>query len=155
MRTAMVLLEPGDSRGGGQDDGFASDPFDDSPIPMDELEDEIDPSKVRPVHRTPRKEAAPAEADNHTPMIRAFEQKLDGSRHEDSWQRTPNTTGRGAIHVKSFHCKLTGESLEYLDRQINEWLDAHPQYEVKFVSTGIGTWTAKVKEPHLIVQVWV
>jgi len=86
--------------------------------------------------------------------IRAFAQSL-GSSHEERWSRTPNTTGTGAIHVKSFHCKLTGDSLTYLDQQINEWLDAHPQYEVKMVTTSIGEWTGKLKEPNLIVNVWV
>lgn len=89
------------------------------------------------------------------PKIRTFEQKLRSQRHEDSWSRTPNSNGTGAIHVKSFHCKLTGDSLEFIDKQINEWLDAHPQYEVKTVTTSIGTWTGKLKEPNLIVNVWV
>ncbi|MBL4591487.1 MAG: hypothetical protein JKY96_05955, partial [Phycisphaerales bacterium] len=48
------------------------------------------------------------------PKIQTFEQKL-GRRHEDSWERSPNVTGTGAIHCKSFHCKLTGDSLEFLD----------------------------------------
>ncbi len=87
--------------------------------------------------------------------IRTFQQKLGSNKHEDTWNRTPNVTGTGAIHVKSFHCKLTGDSLTFLDQQINEWLDAHPQYEVKMVTTGIGTWTGKLKEPNLIVNVWV
>lgn len=87
--------------------------------------------------------------------IRTFEQTLRTGRHEDKWNRTPNSTGTGAIHVKSFHCKLTGDSLSFLDQQINEWLDAHPQYEVKLVTTSIGTWTGKLKEPNLIVNVWV
>jgi hypothetical protein len=87
--------------------------------------------------------------------IRAFEQKLISGRHEDEWKRTPNVTGTGAIHVKSFHCKLTDEALHYLDQQINEWLDAHPQYEVKFVTTAMGEWTGKLKEPNMIVMIWV
>lgn len=104
----------------------------------------------RPVHRDARP------ADDGQPKIRQFGARLGGEgRHEDEWDRTPNTTGTGAIHVKSFHAKLTGESLEFLDRQINEWLDSHPQYEVKFVSTCVGEWTGKIKEPNLIVQVWV
>jgi hypothetical protein len=76
-------------------------------------------------------------------------------RHEDTWSRTPNTTGSGAIHVKTFHCKLTEDALSYMDQSINEWLDAHPQYEVKFVSSTIGTLTGKLKEPALFCQVWV
>jgi hypothetical protein len=86
--------------------------------------------------------------------IHTFEQNL-GRRHEDSWERSPNVTGSGAIHCKSFHCKLTGDSLEFLDQQINEWLDKHPQYEVKMVTSSIGTWTGKLKEPNLIMTVWV
>jgi hypothetical protein len=93
-------------------------------------------------------------SDSPPPKIQTFGARL-GQRHEDTWERSPNVTGTGAIHCKSFHCKLTGDSLEFLDRQINEWLDLHPQYEVKFVTTSIGTWTGKLKEPNLIVNVWV
>ena len=88
--------------------------------------------------------------------IRSFDQGLLGKRHEDEWSRTPNTTGTGAIHCKSFHCKLNEEGLLHLDAQINEWLDAHPQYEVKLVHSSIGEWQTKTsREPNLIVQVWV
>ncbi len=107
-----------------------------------------------PAPSTPRPDN-PAVSPEAAGKIRAFEQKLSGTRHEDSWNRTPNVTGTGAIHVKSFHAKLTGESLEFLDKQINEWLDAHPQYEVKFVTSSVGDWTGKLKEPNLIIQVWV
>ena len=67
----------------------------------------------------------------------------------------PNTTGIGAIHVRTFHCKLTDDSLAFMDQTINEWLDAHPEYEVKFVTSSVGVLTSKLKEPHLICQVWV
>ncbi|MFG0328049.1 MAG: hypothetical protein ACF8SC_12375 [Phycisphaerales bacterium JB037] len=92
--------------------------------------------------------------DAGSPKIRAFGQAL-GQKHEDTWNRTPNATGTGAIHVKSFHCKMTDEGLHHLDSQINEWLDAHPQYEVKLVTSSIGDWKGKITEPNLIVQVWV
>lgn len=108
-----------------------------------------------PLPITPAPRPGPAPTDAGSPRIRALDQKLGGMRHEDSWKRSPNSTGTGAIHVKSFHCKLTGDALENLDRQVNEWLDAHPQYEVKFVTTTVGEWTGKLKEPNLIMQVWV
>ncbi len=76
-------------------------------------------------------------------------------RHEERWSRTPNTTGQGAIHVKTFHSKLTGDALIYMDECINEWLDKHPQYEVKFVTSTVGILTGKLKEPALLCQVWV
>jgi hypothetical protein len=75
--------------------------------------------------------------------------------HEERWRRTPNATGTGAVHVKTFHCKLTEDALHFMDQAINEWLDGHPQYEVKFVTSSIGTFTGKLKEPALICQVWV
>jgi hypothetical protein len=123
------------------------------PAPSPNVPISSPPRPPPPVAPDAAGESAPTEATN---KIRAFDQKLaGGARHEDNWNRSPNVTGTGAIHVKSFHAKLTGESLEFLDRQINEWLDAHPQYEVKFVSTTVGDWTGKLKEPNLIVQVWV
>ena len=91
-------------------------------------------------------------AAGESKKITAFEKV---QRHEDRWSRTPNTTGQGAIHVRTFHCKLTEDALTYLDQCVNEWLDAHPQYEVKFVSSTVGTVAGKLKEPHLICQVWV
>lgn len=77
-------------------------------------------------------------------------------QHEDIWNRSPNTPGTGAIHVRTFKAKLSDDGLTYLDQQINEWLDAHPQYEVKQVNTAIGEWSTKLgKEPGIIVSVWV
>lgn len=108
---------------------------------------------------TPRP-AAPQKEDDLLPVAKAFgASKITAfgkdKSHEEQWSRTPNTTGAGAIHVKTFNCKLTDDALAYMDQTINEWLDAHPQYEVKFVTSTVGTLTSKVKEPHLICQVWV
>lgn len=94
-------------------------------------------------------------ADEPPPKIQVFEQRLGAKKHEENWNRTPNANGTGAIHVKSFHCKLNDDSLVYMDQQVNEWLDAHPQYEVKFVTTSIGEWQGKMKEMQMVVQVWV
>ncbi len=95
------------------------------------------------------------EADGPSAGTRQIRAIGETRRHEDQWRRTPNTTGQGAIHVKTFHTKLTDEALKYMDQTINEWLDAHPQYEVKFVNSSVGILTGKLKEPHLICQVWV
>ena len=76
-------------------------------------------------------------------------------KEKSEWSREPNTTGADAKHVRTFHSKLTDDALAYLDTQINAWLDEHPDYEVKVVSSTIGTFTGKTKEPHLICQVWV
>ncbi|MDY7107709.1 MAG: hypothetical protein SYC29_03640 [Planctomycetota bacterium] len=77
------------------------------------------------------------------------------STHEDKWTRSPNINETGAIHVRTFHSKITDDALAYMDQQINEWLDAHPEYEVKFASMTVGTHSGKLKEPHVICSVWV
>lgn len=84
--------------------------------------------------------------------IRTFGKRVP---HEENWNRAPNITGNGATHCRTFHSKMTDESLRYMDQVINEWLDAHPEYEVKFVTSTIGMFTGKTKEPALICQVWV
>ncbi len=91
----------------------------------------------------------------NTSKIKSFGDSLSSGHHNESWKRPTNKTGNGATHVRSFHCKLTPESLANLDNQVNEWLDTHPDYEVKFVTSQVGEWTSKIKEPHLIVQLWL
>ncbi|MGB0767121.1 MAG: hypothetical protein ACPGYV_05380 [Phycisphaeraceae bacterium] len=75
--------------------------------------------------------------------------------HEDHWNRTPNVTGAGAIHVKTFVTKLRLDAIDHMDTQVNEWLDAHPEYEVKFVTTTVGTLFGKNKEAALFMNIWV
>ena len=77
------------------------------------------------------------------------------SSHADNWNRTPNVTGAGAIHVKTFSAKTNEQSLEFLDQKINEWLDAHPEYEVKFATVAPGEIIGKTREPGIFVSVWV
>lgn len=84
--------------------------------------------------------------------IRTFEKQ---GNHEEKWLRTPNQTGSGATHVRTFHSKLNTESLSYMDAQINDWLAEHPEIEVKFVSSTVGVYSGKIKEPAMICQVWV
>lgn len=139
-------LPPGYSGGG--DPGKA-------PKPADRDEEKLSLDDTLPLDVSDAPMPVASGPSGGVGKIRTFEQKLGAGRHEDKWSRTPNVTGSGAIHVKSFHCRLTGDSLEFLDQQINEWLDAHPQYEVKMVTTSIGLWSGKLKEPNLIVNVWV
>jgi hypothetical protein len=154
--------------GGGGSGGSGQFPgaFDDEPIPVDAGPQPVGPQPVKlPNALRPREidepqpvlvpRAVAPQPVEPAPRIRAFEQRMSGKHEDKGWNRTPNSPGTGAIHVRSFHCKLNTESLEFLDQQINEWLDAHPQYEVKFVTTGVGEWVGKTREPNLVVQVWV
>ena len=71
-----------------------------------------------------------------------------------AWKRKPNIHPTGAVRVKSFHGRLSDNGLEYLDNTINEWLDRHPEIDIKFVTSTEGMFDGKIKEPALILNVW-
>jgi hypothetical protein len=137
-------------------------PDDQTPKPMDEdllanaipIEgmDEPEPAAPAPEPQEPTA-IEMAEADDNAPVreIKSFA----SIRREDQWNRTPNTTGHGATHVKSFVAKLRMDAIENMDRQVNDWLDQHPQYEVKFVTSSVGVLSGKISEPALFLTVWI
>ena len=56
--------------------------------------------------------------------------------------------------MKSFHGKYSDQGLQYLDDAVNEWLDAHPDVEVKFVTSTVGVFEGKIREPALVLNLW-
>ncbi len=76
-------------------------------------------------------------------------------RHEDRWKRTPNVTGQGASHCRTFVSKLRLDAIEHLDEQVNQWLDENPGYEVKNATVSVGILTGKLKEEAMFMTVWV
>jgi hypothetical protein len=77
------------------------------------------------------------------------------SKHRDTnWKRTSHVAQTGAVRMRSFHGRLSEQGLEYMDHSINEWLDGHPEIEVKFVTSTVGMFEGKIKEPALILNVW-
>lgn len=122
-------------------------------IPIDELED------AEPVEDAPASKSGAGidlvSAEETASSGRKIHRFGDAVRHEEKWNRTPNTPGTGAIHVKTFVSKLRLDAVEHMDQQINEWLDAHPQYEVKMVSSSVGVLVGKINEPAMFINVWV
>jgi hypothetical protein len=85
--------------------------------------------------------------------IRAF--AVAGAHsHQTEFKRKPNADGTGICRVRTFHGRLSDEGMAYLDDKINEWLDSHTEIEVKHVTTAIGMYDGKIKEPALVVNVW-
>jgi len=78
----------------------------------------------------------------------------DGHKHQQEWKRQLIKNGTGACRVRSFHGKYSEQGLEYLDNAINEWLDNHPEIEVKFVTSTVMTFEGKIREPALVLNVW-
>ena len=73
---------------------------------------------------------------------------------QHSYKRPTHYNKTGAVRMRTFHCRLSEQGVEYLDQIINDWLEAHPDIEVKFVTSTIGMWDGKLKEPTLILNVW-
>jgi len=69
------------------------------------------------------------------------------------FKRPMNVTGTGATRCRLFHSRIATAPLEYMQRSINEWLDAEG-IEVKQVGHIIGTMEGKTPEPNLLVMIW-
>jgi hypothetical protein len=96
----------------------------------------------------------PATAGTDAPSkIKAFGVKASVVTKHD-YTRKPALTGHGACRVRSFHARLSDEGLAFMDDKINEWLDHHPEIEVKLVTTSTAVFEGKIREPALVVNVW-
>lgn len=74
---------------------------------------------------------------------------------EHKYKRQPVATGRGACRTKVFYARMRSEALEMLDEQMNAWLDAHPEVEVKLVTSSNGDMVFhKTTEPAVVITVW-
>lgn len=118
---------------------------------LEVIDDRVD-NDLEPIEVGDLSTAGMDPAELSTSKIKAFGVRKP---HEDHWQRKPNVTGTGAIHVKTFVTKLRLDAVDHLDTQVNEWLDSHPEYEVKFVTTTIGTLFGKNKEEAMFMNIWV
>ncbi len=87
--------------------------------------------------------------------IRSFGATKKKDDDDSKYQRKLNVTGTGGIRAKTFVAKLRLDAIDHLDHQINDWLDAHPHYEVKYVTTVVGELTGKIKEPALFMTVFI
>lgn len=70
------------------------------------------------------------------------------------YQRPLLPTGHGATRLRLYHCKLSDGPIAQLNRQVNEWLDMHPDVEVKFATNTIGTWEGRHSEQHFILTLY-
>ena len=85
-------------------------------------------------------------------MIKAFGAAAHGAAKQ--YQRRTSANGTGACRVRSFHGRLSEEGMAFLDDKINEWLDQHPEVEVKFVTSTIGQFEGKIREVALVLNLW-
>lgn len=127
-------------------------------IPIDTSEEEDELEELEPVDeaaKTRHKAEIDLIDETQRPQSQRKIEKSERQSIESPWKRTPIVTGQGAAHMKTFVCKLRPDAIELLDSQVNQWLDDHPEYEVKFANTTVGEMQGKSREPTLFLTVWV
>ncbi len=92
--------------------------------------------------------SGPGRSTTHTGMAAL------GDLDTVQYRRTLLPAGHGASRVRIFHCKLSDGPMAQMNKQVNEWLDQHADFEVKFATTTIGTWEGRHSEQHLILTLY-
>jgi len=123
---------------------------------------EIDPETLEPIVVP---EVAPVD-EAEEPLTLISDDQMDsgmskiqaigqGALHaeESEYRRALNVSGNGATRCRVFHSKISPVPLEYMQKQINEWLDS-ADIEVKSVSQVVGVMEGKRAEANIIVTIW-
>ncbi len=89
-------------------------------------------------------------------MIRSFAEgsTLGGAHDEAKLKRPLAGPSEPASRCRTFHGKLTAAGLANMDEILNEWLDNQPGVYIKSVSSSVGVFEGKNKEPHVIMTVF-
>lgn len=120
----------------------------DEPIALVEVEEE---------HASAADE--PIAYDKKPTAIRSFgggpggmtEGVLAGGR---TYRRSLLVDSPNATRCRVFHAKLADGAFAHMSEQINEWVDANDDVQIKFVSSCIGVVEGKHADAHLIVTVF-
>ena len=77
-----------------------------------------------------------------------------GDHREHAFTRPMNSPELGATRCRTFHAKLNEPALEFMNNQVNSWIDGDTTVSIKFATSTIGVFEAKHPEPHLILTVF-
>lgn len=78
-----------------------------------------------------------------------------GSGWDDSRFKRPLQPGiEGGTRCRTFHSKLSEPAIEFMNSQINDWVDRNEDVVIKFATSTIGVFEGKHAEPNLILTVF-
>lgn len=123
----------------GSDEDEVTEELPESQADADEEGEEISLASFAAPAVTPM--SAPSIAAAPAPAQHKFKRHL---QHQD----------KGAIRCRIFHAKLNEGALQFMQDQINEWIDQSPEVDVKSVSTNVGIMEGKTTQPHLIITIF-
>ncbi len=79
---------------------------------------------------------------------------LAGGWDDSRYKRPLQTSETNATRCRTFHSKMNEASLEFMNNQINDWIDGTEHMTIKFASTVVGQFEGKHTEPNLIVTIF-
>lgn len=103
------------------------------------------------------------EADDDVPRVEMSESRIvtsgrtlgvAGAWDDSRFKRPLDPRHEGATRCRTFHSKLTEGAIEFLNNQINEWLDSQDNIVVKFSNSVIGPFEGKHTDPNLIITLF-
>ena len=77
-----------------------------------------------------------------------------GAWDDKKFKRPLDTRAISATRCRTFHAKLSEAALEFMNNQINEWIDSNESINVKFATSTIGTFEGKHAEPNVILTLF-
>ena len=140
--------------------GHAPSPGRLAPVPMDDEGDlinlEDDDAAAHPAAGAPAAAGQSQVGIGQIAPGSKIKVNTGGDKHTyTKFKREAHTSLMGATRVRSFHGRLSDDGLAYTDDKINEWLDNHPEVEIKHVNCIVGPLEGKVTgEQGLIVVIW-
>lgn len=73
---------------------------------------------------------------------------------DSKYNRPIDPKATTAIRCRSFHSKLTDSALQFMDDQINGWLEDNNHIHIKFATSTIGMFEGKHAEANLIITMF-
>lgn len=84
----------------------------------------------------------------------AHKPALGGTHKDHHYARALDVKAPVATRCRSFHAKLSEGALDFMNNQVNSWVDSDPNVVIKFATSTIGVFEGKHAEPHLILTVF-
>ena len=77
-----------------------------------------------------------------------------GADDESKFKRRLDPRSPHATRSRTFHSKLNDGAVVYMHEQINEWVDASRDVNIKFATSVIGIFEGKHSDSHMILTVF-
>ena len=77
-----------------------------------------------------------------------------GAWDDSKFNRSLDPAAVGGSRCRTFHCRLSDGAIDFMNSQINEWLDNNDHITVKFATSTIGLFEGKHTEPNMIMTLF-